>query len=103
MLSNTISGRCERSSSWRTVSCVVYYVLCLVLLLCLSTQDFKRCGHELQRAAPTRLCFQLLCLPFRPLPYLTCPLPGLPPTHFPFQKHNPADNWGFRFGSRRGR
>ena len=46
-----------------------------------------------------RLCFQHLCLPFRPLPYLTWSItcrkstglhdrnfPGLPPTLVPFQK-----------------
>ena len=48
------------------------------------------------------LCFQHLCLPFRPLPYLTWPttcgnsigrndstLPRLPPARLPFQKQSP--------------
>ena len=51
----------------------------------------------------TRLCFQHLCLPFRPLPYLIWPitrrnstglsdptLPRLPPTLLPFQKQSPG-------------
>ena len=49
-----------------------------------------------------RLCFQQLCLPFRPLPYLTWPItcgnstglndptfPRLPPTLLPFRKQEP--------------
>ena len=50
-----------------------------------------------------RLCFQPLCLPFRPFPYLTWPITchnstglndptmlRLPPTLLPFQKQSPA-------------
>ena len=53
--------------------------------------------------SPSSLCFQHLCLPFRPLPHLTRPLtcgnstglndptlPRLPPTLLPFQKQRPA-------------
>ena len=54
-------------------------------------------------SAHHRLCLQHLCLPFRPLPYLTWPItcgnstglndptsPRLPPTLLPFQKQSPA-------------
>ena len=62
-----------------------------------------------------RLCFQHLCLPFRPLPYLTWPitcrnkaalhepiLPRLRPILLPFQKQSPAkDTRCLRFADRK--
>ena len=71
----------------------------------------SRCGQFSQFQSSTRLCFQHLCLPCRPLPYLTWPircgnstglndptLPRLPPALLPFQKQSPVpgrafENW----------
>ena len=83
------------------VSCIPFATdMCLPYGVRWRYGRLKRCRSR--SCFKTRLCFQHLCLPFRPLPYLGWPMtcgnstgphdrnsPRLPPALLPFQKQSP--------------